>query len=276
MPLEVEQVFGDRKESTLNILSTLTNAMSKSRIHYHLLFAELTRDLDDEQCLSVIRLLQKQLGLQHLREFVTKITIDCTNCCTLNILDEIYEVMQEKIEHKEKKSGDKNIETKIDRNITFPLLRLPIDLIKHTSFYLNENDIFKFEQCCRAFYKMINNSIYLKDSNNFQIFTITRKRLKQMTMAQYNFFKYSKAKKLVVSVEVDQVKMSYDFEVEELVAFVNEFEQEWKQAQYILKTDIWLVNLFQSIEVLIFDRISSLIVYLLPIELLFDPIVSHL
>ena len=67
---------------------------------------------------------------------------------------------------------------KTKEEIIFPLLRLPMDIIKNNvSFFLNEKDIFEFEQCCRLFYQMINISSYLKQSHNFKTFTITNYQL---------------------------------------------------------------------------------------------------
>ena len=43
---------------------------------------------------------------------------------------------------------------------------------------------------------MINNTRYLKQSNNFKTFTIDDKRLEQLTQSKYCFFKYSKAMRL--------------------------------------------------------------------------------
>ena len=85
--------------------------------------------------------------------------------------------------------------------IKFPLLRLPVDLIKKTSFYLNEKDIFQFECCCRLFYQMINDTSYLNLSNNFKSFNITKKRLTQMSERQHSFYKYSKTKSFGVYCE---------------------------------------------------------------------------
>ena len=39
------------------------------------------------------------------------------------------------------------------QSVLFPLFRLPNDLIEATSLFLNEKDIFQFEQCCRYFIK---------------------------------------------------------------------------------------------------------------------------
>ena len=91
---------------------------------------------------------------------------------------------------------------KNNNDILFPLFRLPIDLISKTSLFLNKQDILKFEQCCRSFYKMINKTSYLTQSNTFKHFIITQKRLNQMRNCKYSFFKYSKAHRLTFNISL--------------------------------------------------------------------------
>ena len=98
----------------------------------------------------------------------------------------------------------------------FPFLQLPIDLVTETSLYLNEDDIFQFEQCCRLFYTMINNTTYLKQSNTFNTFTIDNTIFKQLTQSQYSFFKYSKAMTL-------EFCNSTHFGVEDDMELIDEF-----------------------------------------------------
>ena len=111
----------------------------------------------------------------------------------VNINDKMKQLLnQESQSNCESSPRNDTTQNNANDNILFPLLRLPIDLITKTSFFLNENDIFQFQQCCRLFYKMINNTSYLHKSNNFKTFQITDKRLDQMAQSKYNFFKYSK------------------------------------------------------------------------------------
>ena len=92
--------------------------------------------------------------------------------------------------------------------IEFPLLQLPHDVIRTTSFFLNEENIINFERCCRLFYQMINDACYLNQTNNFKTFILDDKKLDEIcdwnpnsnsnsdctiSKSKYSFFKYSKA-----------------------------------------------------------------------------------
>ena len=87
--------------------------------------------------------------------------------------------IEKEIEKKLAISGVSKVscDTTTHRNdkILFPLFALPTDLIISTSFFLNEKDIFHFEQCCRLFYQIVNNLSYLDQSNNFKTFLLTSK-----------------------------------------------------------------------------------------------------
>ena len=89
--------------------------------------------------------------------------------------------------------------------VIFPLQRVPIDLIATASLYLNEKDIFNFEQCCRLFYNVINNTSYLSKCNNLKTFSISDKRLTQTTCSKSKccFFKYSNATELCFRITYD-------------------------------------------------------------------------
>ena len=171
--------------------------MSKSVLSERIDVCSSISRLNKDGCLDVIRLLPNILGLDDLNQFITKIFMDYGNNWGINQIihfgDKIKQTLNDENysqSHKNNACANKNIE----QNIQFPLLRLPIDLITQISFYLNEDGIFKFEQCCRLFYQMINNTSYLNLSNNFKTFKIKNETLDQMSQTSYSFFKYSKTK----------------------------------------------------------------------------------
>ena len=86
------------------------------------------------------------------------------------------------------------------------------------------------------------------------------------------FYKYSKAKVLKFDLPRYHEVVANAYET-----FVNQLRYQWKQVEYNGKNDNWWTNLFKSIEILILDQDSTfLLLSLLPIEILFDPIISHL
>ena len=254
--------------------------MSKSRLHYHLLLRELAYTLDKDECVDVLESLREELQYSSFGELLTQILIDCTKSLSIDSLDKIYNVIKSKLDgntHNLKKlkntptiNDNTNIKTP---QIIFPLFSLPIDLISEISLYLNENDIFQFEQCCSLFYKMVNKLSYLNKSNNFKTFIITHKRFQKIISPQYSFYKYSKAKTLQFDLPRYHSVRGDDFD-----NFANELRFKWEQAQYIAKeNDNWLQNVFKSIEKLILDYDSTFVLTsLLPIDILFDPLMSHL
>ena len=165
------------------------------------------------------------------------------------------------------KTDNNNNNKKNKKNTTFPLDRLPVDLISKTSMYLKEKDIFRFEQCCRLFYKMVNNSSYLSKCNNFKKFLITRKRLSQMKQAEYSFFKYTKSNEL----KFDFICRDYPpspFEWNDIVTDFKTILEMQTRAGY----DNCMTQLFKSISTLNLNEYYSWVVLSqLPIDILFNP-----
>ena len=156
------------------------------------------------------------------------------------------------------------------------LLRLPIDLITKTAAFLNEKDVYNFEQGCHLFYQIINNSSYLKQSNNFKTLNLTFKRLDQMSQIPNCFFKYSVPETLKLSSEgYGEINAG-----ENLDELRDEFDKKWNKARQIeiesSYDNKWLSNLLKSIKSLILDPTCSVLLDKLPIDVLFDPDESHL
>ena len=166
---------------------TSSQVMSKSRLYKRITLCQCVEQLKETRYLDVIRSLQQHLGHNDLKSFLITIVMQMTINCPLESLDNIVKQVTDMINYNDdgtkqliKTTTKYNKTTNKTYNTSFPLLQLPVDLVTKTSLFLNETDIFNYEKCCRLFYKMINNSTYLKKTNNFKIFEITNERLNQM------------------------------------------------------------------------------------------------
>ena len=270
--------------------------MPTSNLCQKLLLAELVETLDENECLDVIGLLQTELGCETINNMVNKIIIsNCTNTLTNSSFIKIRNTIKEKLMTKTQNNTKKQTLNRINKTNTqkeliFPLHRLPHDLLLKTSLFLNETDIFNFEQCCRLFYKMINNTSYLSQCNNFKQFIITKKRLHQMKQEKCSFFKYSKANQVSVNLsfadyhrkdgEFDFPLMSNERPQSSLVAALNDFESTMNEMKKMGSYDNWLTSLFKSISILdvCSDTDMGILLSQMPIDILFnpDPNQSHL
>ena len=159
---------------------------------------------------------------------------------------------------------DNNDKQKIKAQNIGTLRRLPTDLTFKTSLYLDEEDIFEFEKCCKLFYQIVNNSLYLNECNTFKTFNLTQKTLDQMTRPQNSFYKYSKAAELSIK--------SFTASCGQQV------ETQFDKAMTISGHDKWLETMFKSIKVLKINTNGFVLLPKLPIDILFnpDPIKSNL
>ena len=123
--------------------------------------------------------------------------------------------------------------------------------------------VFGFEQCCRLFYQMINNSAHLKQSNSFKVFTFNKTVLDEMMMLRYSFYKYSQCEKLVIRFGC---KMTY---------FITDIQHEWERAlsdDGHFDHDHSFLRVFKSIRSLELNDYATLILlHKLPLDVLFDP-----
>ena len=183
--------------------------MSESCLSQKMSLCRCIETLNDDGCFKVIRLLQHSRKYKDLNQFLIRIAMATTNKMNVESLQHItneikqiscnteYIQVQGPVDNNNDKS--KNSDHENTTNI-FPLFRLPVDIIKNTSLFLNEKDIFKFEKCCRLFYQMINNVSYLKQTKNFKMFTINNKRWDQIVESKYCFCKYSQTNAINVSM----------------------------------------------------------------------------
>lgn len=156
--------------------------MSRSSLSLKISFVELVETLSDDGCVEVIRLLQKELGSHTLNKAIIQIFMQCGNLTDDCVTRMTKKIKENYSQHPRKvKTAPAIKDNKHNRkDVIFPLFSLPIDLITTTSIFLDETDILKFEQCCRLFYKMVNNTLYLTKCYNFKRFSITNKILDTM------------------------------------------------------------------------------------------------
>ena len=246
--------------------------MSKSVLNGRIGVCNSISMLNENECLEVIRLLRNVLGLDDLNQFVTKMFMDYSNNWTMDQIIQFENKIQPTLSNSQ--LHDNKSITNINKDVQFHLLRLPTDLIKKTSLYLNERDIFKFERCCRSFYQMINNTSYLYLSNNFKTFTIKNKTLEQMSQTQHSFFKYSKTKHVKLDCNTG-LYVSDATHSEEIEQAFTKLRSKWGKAKQVCIHDGWFENMFKSIETLDIEKDCMVFLDQLPIEWLFDPNESH-
>ena len=250
---------------------------------WQVLLCESIENLSEEECLEVIRLMKTELECNTMNQLLIKIIMKMNDTFTINntinLKKEIDSVLIAKKPANEKKGESKSNNkrcttqqpqktTTLDRkttqnNNTFELLRLPIDMIATTSLFLNENDIINFEQCCRLFYTMINNSCYLNKTNNFKTFQVTAMRLIQMSDFKHSFYKFCKANTLMFK----QVSVRGYFRDGKKLSSC--FIQMWNKCINCgIYNDQWVKNMFLSIKKLVFNGGGVLLLPHIPTELI--------
>ena len=254
--------------------------MSKSSLCHRIELHDSVHRLNEDGCFEAIQLLSNILGNGTLNDFLISI-ITTKHCLVqsnsqlqdfntkLNQLSLNSEYIQQSRSCKSNKNTAERSKNEEEQE-SFPLLRLPVDLVTKTSLYLNEADIFKFEQCCRLFYTMINNTSYLKQSNNFKTFIIDNARSRQLTKPEYSFFKYSKAKALrfdnSANRHLDPSFYNNSHAIEQLFHNMN---NQWDKIAQIRKKNGLFDNLFCSIKSLSFSKVGMGLLGKMPLKLLF-------
>ena len=267
--------------------------MSKSRLSHKISLCQLVEKLDENGCMDVIQSIHNELGCDSMNALLQKMLTKFTETSTTDSLVRIQNIMKTRISvansvnNKHKSSKKKRNESKItssrkcknaiagaaNRN----LHGIPTDLLTKTALFLNEKDIFKFEQCCRMFYQIINNTTYLTQSSNFKTLVITNKRLDQMANIKHSFYKYSKTQDLQLELITNSTDPHDPLNWGEYWYDLDKQKSKWiKVQQYATKLENWWTNMFKSIKSLKLNRNGTLLLYSLPLDVLFDPNVSNL
>ena len=248
--------------------------MSKSDLCHKIDLCNSLATLNDAACVEIIQLMQHESGYKNLNQLLLKMVIKITQNMTVESIERINNRIKQmsqmdnftlQLGYSGAAFTHKSTSINDDKTV-FPLLRLPIDIIKNASLFLNEKDIFKFEKCCRSFYQMINNLSYLKQTNNFKRFEINNKRWKQIIDPKYSFYKYSQSKVLVIMF--NEINNNHERTTES----IGKIQSKWEQAGHIAKRNgDWLINLFKSIESLIlYEDATMTLLNKLPLDILFD------
>ena len=166
-----------------------------------------------------------------------------------------------------------SMEEKTDSLFLFPLVELPVDLISKIVLFLTEEQVFLIEKCCRLLYKIINDTLYLNQCNNFQTFYLTDERLEQISEGKYSFFKYCKAERLHIK---SAATVSKNSKISRIDKFVNGLRDKWDKASKCWKRQGWYEIIFRSIKKLEINEDAMFLLDKIPVELLFDPEISSL
>ena len=221
-------------------------------------------ELDENACVNVIRSICHELMQEDMKRWMIKMIIQLPDSTRIDSLVKIENSIKDIIT-----PSDCNNEKISKNNENSKLLRLPLDLICKTSLFLNEKDIFNFEECCRLFYKIINNSSYLNQSNTFKQLRLTSERLDQMTQYHNSFYKYCKSRKLIVEW-FDQLPSSST-----VAEWGKQIQTQFDKAQMVDKHK-WLTSMFKSIKTLEVRDMGTLLFDKFPVDILFDPMESNL
>ena len=119
------------------------------------------------------------------------------------------------------------------------------------------------KQCCSLFYQIINNSSYIKQSNNFKTLCLTPQRLDRQLETEYNFCKYCLPETVIVCCGDLQTKNN-------LKVLVGQIEEKMKRARAVDRCDKWITSVLKSTKSLKFTADTSILLHTLPIDILFD------
>ena len=156
------------------------------------------------------------------------------------------------------------------RSILFPLMQLPRDLIGSVAYYLNKHEIQAFELCCRRFYTIVNASSFVHQHAEFQELTIDCNILYKIVdyvrdhkTINWNLFKYSRCKVLILQIERDDNEM--DPEVDFCNVCYN--GHEIRNFQELIQSCDWFINLLKSVTEIRFMELSIWFLTELPTDL---------
>ena len=271
----------------LSIVAKLAS-MSKSLVNLKITLLESIEKLNDSELIEVLDILQHEFGCKNLNELIRKIIMHTTGSicwdpdvnCLENFVQSINDIIAKRpkntiINHTEQCSKNSKIETtRSDHNMIIPSIATTLhqDLIMAISLFLNEKDIFNFEQCCRIFYQTVNCSSYLIQCKNYKTIEITREKLDIMSSCdhdvdekyyKYGYYKYSKALKLEFSYACSKPFDEYGIHV-----FRKKWSKIWKwyyDQNDHKHHDKWLFNALKSAEIVILDSYSNVSILPTPI-----------
>ena len=247
---------------------------------------EYIESVNEKQVLDLLEWMKEELGCGSLNHLLIKILMDSsellTNDALINIVNKTKCMnMNNKIRKSNKTR--KTIINNNNNNNTFPLLRLPNDIITSSLLYLNQNLLMRLERCNRMLYKMINNSTFLKKCRNFKKFRLTDKILDQIVVERIDCYKFSFANEFVFDFEsvADSINDDEHGRDDILENWANRTSEYFKRMLYYGSGSYnyhsnWLADMFPRIKSIYFDQDAMLLIDLFPVELLFDKDKSQL
>ena len=168
--------------------------MKQSRLCSKIEICQYLETASEEQTLEMIGWMKQELQC-NMNQLLIKIVMKSkglfTNDALINIsnktnLNNINQKQSQSNHKQSKRHSNINSDEKMDN---LPLLKLPNDLINNIALLLNEKDLLYFERCNRMFYKMVNNSIFLKKCRNFKKFLLTDKMLQDIVSQRIDCYK---------------------------------------------------------------------------------------
>ena len=244
--------------------------MTQSRLSSKIKICEYLEFASKEQTLEVIEWMKHELQCTNMNKLLIKVFMKSkelfTNDALLNISNRIN---LNKADKKQSPSNGKHLKTnKGDSKMGhLLLLKLPYDLINNVALLLNESDLLYFERCTRMFYRMINNSTFLKKCRSFKKFIITRLSMSDIISQRIDCYKYSFAHELVVAVHGCDDNHEDDYW--QLMKNMFQSMAYYGLGSYKYHSN-WLTSIFTSIVKLEFSFDGMIFLDLMPIELLFD------
>ena len=262
--------------------------MNQSRLSSKIQICQYLESASNEQTLEVIEWIKEEFECSSMNELLIKVFIKSkelfTNDALINIANKTninnhnLNKKQSKYSDNSKTLTNKHVDNKMDY---LPLLKLPNDLINNIALLLNEKDLIYFERCNRMFYKMINNSSFLKKSRNFKKFLLKSKFMTDIVSQRIDCYKYSFANEFDCAF-LPKYTHEFDFD---LTSFQQEDEcsaRFWQLTRNNFKNMLyygsdnykyhsdWLTSMFKSTLRLNFGNTGILFVAEMPIDLLFD------
>ena len=260
--------------------------MSKSNLCRRIGVNESLERLSKDGFSEVTRLLQNDLST--LKINTTEPTIKSIFSQTYSLTNQQLESLQNSVDRllfnekyievhdqesvsQARKKKNANIDL-----LLFPFLQLPMDLVIKTCLFFDEKDVFEIEKSCRLLYKIMNDTSYLNQSKNFQLFTLSNHQLEKIISSQeydYSFFKFCKANTLQFRCNT-VVAQGYDEAA--IDESIGKLRQIWDTVEKIATKQGWYQILFKSIKKLEINADSMFLLDKMPLEFLFNAQISRL
>ena len=174
----------------------------ESRLSYKTRICEFVGSISEEKSLEVLEWIKEELECHDLNQLIIKILMKSKQLFTNDNLEHLSKKISEDSNSSDHTpiynknfrhttdNRNKNVSPSTsDKQIVFPLFKLPIDLITNTLLFLNEKQLLLIERCNRILYRMINNYLFLKKCRNFKNFQLDDDLLDKISNQQIECYK---------------------------------------------------------------------------------------